>query len=74
MKMMNMRTKFAYTNRGESMHNPTLRVAEVLNFLSKSSSPMRLSDISRELNMPKSTLLPIWNGRAQTTLPTITTF
>ena len=59
MKMMNMRTKFAYTNRGESMHNPTLRVAEVLNFLSKSSSPMRLSDISRELNMPKSTLLPI---------------
>jgi DNA-binding IclR family transcriptional regulator len=41
------------------MHNPTLRVTEVLNYLSKSASPMRLSDISRELNMPKSTLVPI---------------
>ena len=41
------------------MHNPTLRVTEVLNFLCKSPEPMRLSDISRELNMPKSTLLPI---------------
>ena len=41
------------------MHNPTLRVTEVLNLLSKNPSPMRLSDISRELNMPKSTLLPI---------------
>ena len=41
------------------MHNPTFRVTEVLNFLSKSPAPVRLSDISRELNMPKSTLLPI---------------
>ncbi len=41
------------------MHNPTLRVTEVLNLLCKNPSPMRLSDISRELNMPKSTLLPI---------------
>lgn len=41
------------------MHNPTLRVTEVLNLLCKNSCAMRLSDISRELEMPKSTLLPI---------------
>lgn len=41
------------------MHNPTLRVLEILNLLSKNSRFLRLSDISRELNMPKSTLLPI---------------
>lgn len=41
------------------MHNPTLRVTEVLNFVCKNPGTMRLRDISRELNMPKSTLLPI---------------
>ena len=41
------------------MHNPTLRVTEVLNLLCKNNVPMRLSDIGRELNIPKSTLLPI---------------
>ena len=41
------------------MHNPTLRVMEILNLLCQSDGPMRLSQISRELNMPKSTLLPI---------------
>ena len=41
------------------MHKPTLRVLEVLNLLCSHPEPMRLSRISRELNMPKSTLLPI---------------
>lgn len=41
------------------MHNPTLRVLEVLNLLCGKPEPMRLSQISRELNMPKSTLVPI---------------
>lgn len=41
------------------MHNPTLRVMEILNLLCQTDGPMRLSQISRELNMPKSTLLPI---------------
>ena len=47
------------------MHNPTFRVLEILNLLSKNSQPLRLSDISRELNMPKSTLLPILQTMAQ---------
>ena len=41
------------------MHNPTLRVMDIVNLLCHSPEPMRLSEISRELNMPKSTLLPI---------------
>lgn len=41
------------------MHNPTMRVLEVLNLLCKNPEPMRLSEISRKLNVPKSTLLPI---------------
>ena len=41
------------------MHKPTLRVLEVLDLLCKSTEPMRLSDISRQLDVPKSTLLPI---------------
>jgi DNA-binding IclR family transcriptional regulator len=41
------------------MHNPTLRVLEILNLLCATPEPMRLSQISRELNMPKSTLVPI---------------
>lgn len=57
--MIIIRTIFVYTNRGERMHNPTLRVTEVLNLICKNPAVMRLSDISRELNMPKSTLLPI---------------
>ncbi len=32
---------------------------QILNLLCQNTQPMRLSDISRELNMPKSTLLPI---------------
>lgn len=47
------------------MHNPTLRVLEILNLLCKNAQPMRLSDISRELNMPKSTLLPILQTMVQ---------
>ena len=41
------------------MHNPTLRVLEVMELLCNSEVPLRLSDISRQLNVPKSTLLPI---------------
>lgn len=41
------------------MHNPTLRVLQILNLLCEKGEALRLSDISRELNMPKSTLLPI---------------
>lgn len=41
------------------MHKPTLRVIEILELLCKSGQPMRLSDIGRQLDMPKSTLLPI---------------
>lgn len=41
------------------MHNPTLRVVQVINLLCGRTLPMRLSDISKELNVPKSTLLPI---------------
>ena len=41
------------------MHQPTLRVLEVLQAVVKDSSSKQLSDFSRELNIPKSTLLPI---------------
>ena len=47
------------------MHNPTLRVLQVLELLCKSGGPLRLSDISRELDIPKSTLLPILQTMAQ---------
>lgn len=59
MKITNIRILFVYTNGSGTMHNPTLRVTEVLNFICKNPGTMRLRDISRELNMPKSTLLPI---------------
>ena len=59
MNYTNIRTIFVYTNRGESMHKPTLRVMEVLELLCSSAVPLRLSDISRTLDVPKSTLLPI---------------
>lgn len=41
------------------MHNPTLRVMEILNLLCETGQPLRLNRISRELEIPKSTLLPI---------------
>lgn len=41
------------------MHQPTLRVLEVLQAVAKDSSSKQLSDFSKELNIPKSTLHPI---------------
>lgn len=41
------------------MHQPTLRILEILELISKSSEGKRLADFSRELGIPKSTLLPI---------------
>jgi len=41
------------------MHNPTLRVLQILDLLTGSEEAMRLADISRALQIPKSTLLPI---------------
>lgn len=41
------------------MHQPTLRVLRVLELVNESGSGKRLSDFSRELQYPKSTLLPI---------------
>lgn len=41
------------------MHKPTLRVLQILELLSTAGEPMRLADISRALEIPKSTLLPI---------------
>ena len=41
------------------MHQPTLRVLDILDLLSKSAGPLRLTDFSKSLDIPKSTLLPI---------------
>ena len=41
------------------MHKPTLRVLQILELLSSAGEPQRLADISRALDIPKSTLLPI---------------
>ena len=41
------------------MHKPTLRVLQILELLSGAGEPQRLADISRTLDIPKSTLLPI---------------
>lgn len=41
------------------MHQPTLRVLEILELVARSGGPLRLTDFSRELDIPKSTLLPI---------------
>lgn len=41
------------------MHQPTLRVIEVLNYILYSENPKKLADISRNLNISKSTLVPI---------------
>lgn len=41
------------------MHQPTLRVLQLLEHIARHSDGQRLSDLSRELQIPKSTLLPI---------------
>jgi len=41
------------------MHQPTLRVLRILELVTGSSKGLRLSEFSRELDIPKSTLLPI---------------
>ena len=41
------------------MHQPTLRVLDILDLLAKHSGPLRLTDFSKALDIPKSTLLPI---------------
>ena len=41
------------------MHQPTLRVLQVLEQFAKVDTSLRLTDLSRELSIPKSTLLPI---------------
>ena len=58
---------FLYTNRKEvkQVHNPTMRVLQILSLVSGSSQGMRLSDISRILDIPKSTLLPILQTMVQ---------
>lgn len=47
------------------MHKPTLRVIQILELLSAAAEPMRLADISRTLDIPKSTLLPILQTMTQ---------
>lgn len=47
------------------MHKPTLRVLEILELLSAAENPMRLAEISRALEIPKSTLLPILQTMTQ---------
>ena len=41
------------------MHQPTLRVLQILERIAKENDGLRLADFSRELNIPKSTLVPI---------------
>lgn len=41
------------------MHKPTYRVLQIMDLLTAAREPMRLADISRALEIPKSTLLPI---------------
>ena len=41
------------------MHQPTFRVIQVLEQIAKDGSGKRLTDLSRDLQIPKSTLLPI---------------
>lgn len=47
------------------MHQPTLRVIEILSLVARSGGDLRLTDFSRELNIPKSTLLPILQTMCQ---------
>jgi len=42
-----------------AMHQPTHRVLDILEFVAKNPEPLRLTDFSRELDIPKSTLLPM---------------
>lgn len=48
------------------MHNPTLRVLGVLQEITKSPGGIRLADLSRQLQIPKTTLLPIVQTLCQT--------
>lgn len=41
------------------MHPPTLRVLDILELLAQRGEPLRLTDFSKVLEIPKSTLLPI---------------
>lgn len=41
------------------MHNPTLRVVQILNLFSTNPTPLSFSDIARLTNIPKGTLSPI---------------
>ena len=41
------------------MHNPTERVLKILNMVSQANNDLRLADFSKELEIPKTTLLPI---------------
>ena len=41
------------------LHNPTLRVIEVIETVAESQSGLSLSQISSKINCPKSTLVPI---------------
>ena len=41
------------------MHLPTIRVLKILDAIAEGGSGKRLSDLSRDLQIPKSTLLPI---------------
>lgn len=41
------------------MHQPTFRVLEILELVAQSNGPLRLTDFSKTLGIPKSTLLPI---------------
>ena len=41
------------------MHQPTLRVLDILDLLAASGGPLRLTDFNKSLEIPKSTLLPI---------------
>lgn len=41
------------------LHQPTVRVLEIIKYVSKVKNGARLADLSRELNIPKSTILPI---------------
>lgn len=47
------------------MHKPTLRVIQILELLSAGGQPLRLAEISRALDIPKSTLLPILQTMTQ---------
>lgn len=47
------------------MHRPTLRVLQVLQLVCKSNQPLRLTEISRMLDIPKSTLLPVLQTMVQ---------